>query len=213
MPGIDEHRGRSPGIETAEGHAAGPGEVLQQRPEPVDDRAEDRWAARSGSRWRNGSSAARIIREIRSICATMTSRSSRSGESFGRARSVELGAAGDDVERRPDLVGDARAELAGDGERLGLPQATQQLQRPAGLGVHPLVRVLQPLGHAVERHRHLPQLVAAPDGHRRPRLPRRDPLDALRQVGDRAEHEPLEREPDDQGQQGGEDDPAQQALR
>ena len=94
-----------------------------------------------------------------------------------------------------------------------MPQATHQLERPVGLGLHPLARVVQPFGHAVERHRHLPQLVGAPHGHRRPGLPRRDPLDRLRQVGDRAEHEPLERQPYDEREQGGQNGPAQQALR
>ena len=50
----------------------------------------------------------------------------------------------------PDLVGDARAELAGDRKRLGLAQPPHELERPVRLRLHPLPGLLEPLGHPVE---------------------------------------------------------------
>ena len=130
-------------------------------------------ATRSGSRCRKGSRAARIIREIRSIWAMITSRSSPQRRVLRQRVEHQLGPAGDDVQRRPHLVRDARAELARDGERLRLPEPTHQLERPVRLGLHPLARFLQPLGHAVERRRDVPQLVGAPDRDHRSGLPGR----------------------------------------
>ena len=212
MPRVDEHRRQVPRHRDSQGDAAAPGEVLQQRPEPVDDRTR---IGRGSLRLtlaegiQGGANHPRDPVDLRDDDVEILAQRGV----LRQGPQGQLSAASDDVERRPDLVGDARAELAGDGERLGLSQATHQLERPTCLGLHPLVRVLQPLGHPVERRRHLPQLVTAPDGHGRPRLPRHDPLDALGQVGERAEHEPLEREPDDEGQQTGQDEPTQQALR
>ena len=182
-PGSTCTGGKVLGKRDREGHAAALREVLEERLEHLRDRV-----------WRDGRPRGLALTE------RIQGRADHPGDPIDlgdddvqvlaergvrRQRAEhELGAPRDDVERRPHLVRDARAELAGDRERLGLAQPPHELERPVRLGLHPLPGLLEPLGHPVEGRRHLAQLVAAPDRDRRARLAGRDALDPLHQIGD-----------------------------
>jgi hypothetical protein len=104
--------------------------ALELRLEELRDaRARRRSRTRSmrGSRRRAKSSRLRTMSVMRSIWSVMMRRLRCVG--FVGAASQHLGAAADHVERRGDLVAEARGEVADDGELLGLAQPPASTMR------------------------------------------------------------------------------------
>src|SRR5436309_993237 len=65
----------------------------------------------------------------------------------------------DDVEGRPDLVGEAAREAAGDGQRGRMPELLLEVQRPLCLQEQFVPRRLKLIGHRVEGFGNTPELV------------------------------------------------------
>lgn len=201
MSGIDEDRWQVARHHGGQLHSPAPGKVLEEGAKPVRDRLERGVDARGLSLMegiQGGSDhpgdAIDLTRDDAEVLPKRRVRREHAEH--------ELGPAGDDVQRRTDLVCNARRELAGDGERFRQPQSAQQLEGSVRLRLHPMARLLQPLGHPVERHRDLSELVAAPDRDRGVKVAGADALERLRQIDDGSEDEPLEREPHDETEQG-----------
>src|SRR5262249_23490385 len=117
----------------------------------------------TGTRWisslprRTGAGRGPAVVDTRSVWGRIRSRSCRAGWRVGGGGSGDqLGAPGDDVQRRAHLVRDARGELSGHRQRLRAAELLLEVERVLALGDQSLPRLLEALRHAVERLGQLP---------------------------------------------------------
>ena len=118
----------------------------------------------------------------------------------GQRRQDHLGAPGDDVQRRADLVRDARGELPGHGQSLRPAQLLLEVQGVLAFRHQALARFVEALGHAVEGLRQFAELVAPRDRQRRPAAPLAEGADRLGQLRQGPKHLALQHHGDQQGQ-------------
>ena len=160
----------------------------------------------TGTRWissfpsHTASSSERTMFDTRSIWLNDPLEILAPGMILGKRRQYHLGAPGDDVQRRADLVRDARGELPGHGQRLRAAQLLLEVQGVLALRHQALTRLFEPLGHAVEGLRQLAQLVVPLHGQRRPAAALAEGADRVGQLRQRAKHLALQHHGDQQRQ-------------